>query len=83
MTIHITRPEIEDLIQQRLRAGGFEGPEDVILHALETSAGVSPAAKTRGLDKALAFDQWARNHAPTPPLSDDAVNRANLVRDVR
>jgi hypothetical protein len=37
MNIEITRPEVEALIQQRLRSGGFKDPEDVIFHALRTS----------------------------------------------
>ena len=35
MTIEIKRPEIEALIQQRLRSGGFESIEDVLFDALE------------------------------------------------
>ena len=34
MNIEITRPEVEDLIRQRLRAGGFATPEDMIFQAL-------------------------------------------------
>jgi len=37
MTIEINRPEIEALIQQRLRQGGFQDPQDVILQALQAS----------------------------------------------
>ena len=37
MNIEITRPEVEALIQQRLRSGGFKDPQDVILHALRLS----------------------------------------------
>jgi antitoxin ParD1/3/4 len=35
MTIEITRPEIEALIQERLHTGAFENVEDVLLDALE------------------------------------------------
>ena len=35
MTIQITRPEVEALINQRLEAGGFASPEDVIYQALQ------------------------------------------------
>jgi|HubBroStandDraft_6_1064221.scaffolds.fasta_scaffold83316_2 antitoxin ParD1/3/4 len=35
VTIEIKRPEIEALIQQRLRSGGFENVEDVLFDALE------------------------------------------------
>ena len=37
MTIEITKPEVEALIEQRLRSGAFESAEDVILHALQAS----------------------------------------------
>jgi hypothetical protein len=35
MTIQITKPEIEALINQRLQSGGFKDAEDVILQALQ------------------------------------------------
>ncbi len=37
MTIQITRPEVEALINQRLQAGGFKDAEDVVLQALRSS----------------------------------------------
>lgn len=37
MTIQITRPEVEELIKQRLQTGGFKDAEDVILQALQPS----------------------------------------------
>jgi hypothetical protein len=37
MTIEITRPEVEALIQQRLWSGVFSDAEDVIFHALRSS----------------------------------------------
>lgn len=37
MIIEITKPEIEALIQQRLRSGDYRDAEDVILHALRGS----------------------------------------------
>lgn len=37
MTIEITKPEVEALIQQRLQSGAFTSVEDVILHALRSS----------------------------------------------
>ena len=35
MTIQITRPETEMIINRRLETGSFKDAEDVILHALE------------------------------------------------
>jgi Arc/MetJ-type ribon-helix-helix transcriptional regulator len=37
MTIRITRPEVEALINQRLQSGAFKDAEDVILQALQAS----------------------------------------------
>jgi hypothetical protein len=37
MTIQITRPEVEALIQTRLKSGQFKDAEDVILQALQLS----------------------------------------------
>ena len=37
MTIQITRPEVEALINQRLQSGAFRDAEDVILQALQSS----------------------------------------------
>jgi hypothetical protein len=38
MTIEITRPEIETLIQERLQSGAFTDAEDVILRVLRSFA---------------------------------------------
>jgi hypothetical protein len=37
MTIEITKPEIEALINQRLQSGVFKDAEEVILQALQSS----------------------------------------------
>jgi hypothetical protein len=36
---------------------------------------------TTGEEKARAFVQWAESHRHTPPLSDEAISRANLYLD--
>jgi hypothetical protein len=38
MTVQINHPEIEALIQHRLRSGAFESVEDLLLDALEIQA---------------------------------------------
>jgi hypothetical protein len=38
MTIEITSPDVEELIQQRMRTGAFKSPEDLIRAALRSSA---------------------------------------------
>ncbi|MGA3025573.1 MAG: hypothetical protein ABSF98_12445 [Bryobacteraceae bacterium] len=42
MTIQITRPELEALINQRLQSGAFRNAEDVILQALQSSPPTAP-----------------------------------------
>jgi len=37
MIIEINRPEVEALILQRMKSGAFSTPEEVILHALQSS----------------------------------------------
>ena len=37
MTIQITRPEVEALINQRLQSGAYKDAEDVVLQALQAS----------------------------------------------
>ena len=37
MTIQITKPEVETLINRRLESGSFKDAEDVILDALKSS----------------------------------------------
>lgn len=47
MTIQITRPEIEALINGRLERGGFKDAEEVILQALRSSEPARPTAADR------------------------------------
>jgi hypothetical protein len=37
MTVEIRQPELEALIQQRLKDGGFRNAEEVLAHALRSS----------------------------------------------
>ena len=51
MTIEITRPELETLINQRLQSGAFKDAEDVILQALQCSIpGTAPPRATSGAE---------------------------------
>ena len=58
MTIQITKPEIEALINHRLESGGFKDAEDVILQALKSSeplpAGVE-AERAAAIDRLKTF----------------------------
>jgi hypothetical protein len=42
MSIQITQPELEALIQERLQSGAFQNVEDMLLHALRS---IEPKAK--------------------------------------
>lgn len=52
MTIQITKPEVEALIQTRLKSGKFKDAEDVILQALQTS-GAESAQPVAQRDEAI------------------------------
>ena len=54
MTIEITRPEVEALINQRLQTGGFKDAEDVVFQALQSSPPSS--ANTPPSDAGVAKD---------------------------
>lgn len=48
MNIHITKPEVEALINQRLKCGMFKDAEDVILVALQALAPKPPTTQPPG-----------------------------------
>ena len=58
MTIQITRPEVEALIQRRLNTGSFKDAEDLILHALTSSADdpqVHEGNRGEAIDRLMTF----------------------------
>jgi hypothetical protein len=52
MTIRITKPEVEALINQRLRWGGFKDAEDVIWQALQSLPPEAAATPTKNAEPA-------------------------------
>lgn len=58
MTIQITKPEVEALINQRLQSGAFKDAEDVIMQALQSSPppqpAAGPAARAKNIDELFA-----------------------------
>ncbi|HEX5226063.1 MAG TPA: hypothetical protein VFW44_00040 [Bryobacteraceae bacterium] len=56
MTIQITKPEIEALIQERLQGGSFNDAEEVILQALKSSASASEQGGIN-CDRAAAIER--------------------------
>lgn len=62
MTIEIRRPELEALIIERMKVGGFHDVEDVLMQALRalpvTNAGAAGAAQKRtGADLIAAMQE--------------------------
>lgn len=58
MTIQITKPEVEALINRRLETGSFRDVEDVILQALKSSETGSQAGdekRREAIDRLMAF----------------------------
>jgi hypothetical protein len=76
MTIEIHRPELEALIIERMKSGGFEDIEDVIMQALKSAPLPAPDTAT-GADLVAAMQSSPYREIELQPL------RASLpVRDV-
>jgi hypothetical protein len=60
--------------------------KEIVLEAVARYLESRPLGKippTAAAAKARAFESWARSHPYTPPLSDDAIRRENLIRDAQ
>ena len=83
--------DVKALVQQAIESGRLNGPEDAVQEALllwaereRQKSGRRPGDSASGaLEKARAFEAWARSHPHTPPLSEEAIRRENLIRDAR
>ena len=83
MTIEIHRPELEALIIQRMKSGGFHNVEDVLLQALKTAPPVEgPCGTSR--DKRTGADLiLALQSSPYRELEIEPPRvRLTTVRDV-
>lgn len=79
MTIEISKPELEALIQQRLQTGAFESVEDMLLQALNASPAVLPCAERSTEAKNLA-DLFA--DSPFAGLDMDFERDKDLGREI-
>ena len=79
MTIEIHRPELEALIMQRMRNGGFHNVEDARMQALETAPETEPvtAKKLTGADLIAAIQR-----SPYRELEIEPERCRMPVRDV-
>jgi Arc/MetJ-type ribon-helix-helix transcriptional regulator len=74
MTIQITSPDVETMIRQRMQAGAFKNPEDLIREALRATA-----PDTRTGEALIA----AMQACPYPEVDIEPARVSSpLVRDV-
>jgi len=73
MTIEITSPDVEALIEERLRSGAFQTVEDVIRDALRAS---EPGKRT-GADLVRVFQA-----SPWKDIDLESASEVSPVRDV-
>jgi hypothetical protein len=55
MTIEIHKPELEALIVERLKSGGFENVEDVLMQALQMLPSTAKKSGATGADLVAAM----------------------------
>jgi Arc/MetJ-type ribon-helix-helix transcriptional regulator len=65
MTIQITRPEVEMLINRRLETGAFSNAEDVILDALKSSEPEIDAADEKRREAIACLMAFGKTHGLT------------------
>ncbi len=81
MTIQITKPEVEALINQRLKSGGFKDAEDVILQALQSSP--SKPSTMPQPEAGHSYKSLQEVFAAVRGLADDVDFSRNHPQDAR
>jgi hypothetical protein len=79
MTIEITRPETESLINERLQSGAFLDAEDVILRALQSS----PPEPDQIFDRQRALAAGARIRELSKGLTLGGLTIRGLIDEGR
>lgn len=75
-------PEVKARLDAQAAARGLT--LEAYLQALLQERSTEPGtAWSSSEEKARAFERWAHAHPPTPALSDEAISRAQLVRDAQ
>ena len=82
MTIEIHRPELESLIMERMKIGGFHNVEDVLLHALQTSRVTEAKPATGAKDRTGADLIAAMQSSPYREIEIEPARYRMPVRDV-
>jgi Arc/MetJ-type ribon-helix-helix transcriptional regulator len=81
MTIQITKPEVEALINQRLQSGAFKDAEDVIMQALKASREIEEAPAQSGAHTAADLIA-AMRASPYKEIDLEPVRKPMPVRGV-
>lgn len=79
MTIQITRPELEELIEERLRSGRFRDAEEVILTALLSTR----VEDSDGDEQRRAAIERLRTFGKAHGLSLDGITIRELRNEAR
>lgn len=77
MTIEIHRPELESLIQQRMKSGAFRSVEDVLMHALTATSASEDTDGPTGADLVAAMQA-----CPLKEIDIEPARYPMPVRDV-
>ena len=83
MTVRLDlAPDVEAglIAQAQARGLSLEAYLEQVLRERSDAVRVTQGGRK---EKAQAFRTWAHSHPATPPLSDEAIRRENLIRDVR
>jgi len=86
MTITL-RPEQERVLIDAIKSGLAHTTDEALDQALEGLRRRLPepgvAEVQANVEKARAFEQWARSHPERPPLPEAAFQRESMIRDAR
>jgi hypothetical protein len=82
MMIEIHRPELEALIMERMKSGGFHNVEDALMQALETSRMTEEEAATVAKDRTGADLIAAMQASPYREIEIEPARYRMSVRDV-
>ena len=85
MTIQIDKPELEALIEERLKTGSFRNVEDLLLHALGADKPIDAATAIHGAKRRLEKDDGVWVLHTGQPLSativEDTIHAVRQERD--
>jgi hypothetical protein len=82
MTIEIHRPELEALILERMKLGGFQNVEDVLMQALEASPVTDVKSATAAKGRTGADLIAAMQSSPFREIEIEPARYRMPVRDV-